>query len=936
MAWQLLYTSAPRLLDAGRTGFGTVARHRAVTGLLASSVERFSQFARLAGHDPKRVVYCHRVVIVGANKYHVLSCLRDAGSDYTGRTNHLAHHLIAEAREIAPLMAAGVTPVDVLQGMDWRTEWTEGARFLEPAEEIQLSLIRPQRPRAWKELTGAQEYARLPSGPEAQRAGCYLIAPPTVNILDLLGEALTEVSDQAWSTTFTTTLEPNDEVGDFRWIVLPANSPLRAVTEGSPRIVFDLTAPANLPAPPPRRVMAAPKIPKLPTPVPSDPLRPGASSRPEGPVSLPAPILAPVELPMHGRLRAAVPAGATLAGKKAILWSVTAVAVIFLFLLVYNLGRNQGVSVSTTSNLDEGGATTVAPFNEQDKAILNEINIRKLPTDQAKRKKLITDWEEWRKSLDGIDQISKEQYSESSGINDDLGLFDAEAKAWDNLKRVDTDAKRAEAIRTKIEDSFYDRQKSAIELCKNAKEATDEDEELWLRIFLYHKEKKELFSESKSYDSFGEALGEWIKFKGNEKELVDKNLEKKTNTPEWLKEKIAGLKDPTAGQAIYEPLMGPNVTTYKWDNGQHDVYILVIDTDTDTKTGREGSLEYALESVKYKLSKNLSENIMIVGPLQIGDEKNWSKSLIVKEKEGKEKGYGKNQNSTDEEIIKVNNSLIKSIPRKFLYENLDSIDESIIYEKDGLRIRMMSDGNPCEILIVPTPLPEEVNTNGIFKILLVDQLKLTLTEAPNSNPENGGIYDVDMITDVTLKRLINDEIKMRPNFSSFELFKANVEPITISKKEGRYQVLIKKNQELLRYKKELELAEEKIETINKEISDPKLMKVSDPDKSNLEYYVKRIEQCNDDLTRAITNKNDKDEKRARDNIAKFRDDIEGVRQKQLKNPVDKKLQISKNIENAHKAWESSLITDGIYQLRVKVGNKEILLGEVTVKVEKAK
>jgi len=30
MAWQLIYTSAPRLLEAGRSGFGTVARHRAI------------------------------------------------------------------------------------------------------------------------------------------------------------------------------------------------------------------------------------------------------------------------------------------------------------------------------------------------------------------------------------------------------------------------------------------------------------------------------------------------------------------------------------------------------------------------------------------------------------------------------------------------------------------------------------------------------------------------------------------------------------------------------------------------------------------------------------------------------------------------------------------------------------------------------------------
>src|SRR5688572_22759818 len=120
MAWQLIYTSAPRLLDPGRTGFGTVARHRAVNGLLVAAVERLSQFARLPGFDPKRVIYAHRIITVGAGQFHVMSCIRDAGSDYTGRTNHLAHHVIAESREVRSLAGSGITPADVLLGIDWR------------------------------------------------------------------------------------------------------------------------------------------------------------------------------------------------------------------------------------------------------------------------------------------------------------------------------------------------------------------------------------------------------------------------------------------------------------------------------------------------------------------------------------------------------------------------------------------------------------------------------------------------------------------------------------------------------------------------------------------------------------------------------------------------------------------------------------------------
>ena len=142
MASQLLYTSAPRLLEAGRTGFGTVARHRAVGGLLVASVERVSQFARLSGLSTRRVVLSHRIIHAGAASYHVLSCIRVAGSDYTGRTNHLAHHLIADAREARAAAEAGITPADVLKQMRWLTTWSEAPRFFEPNEEIALTSFR--------------------------------------------------------------------------------------------------------------------------------------------------------------------------------------------------------------------------------------------------------------------------------------------------------------------------------------------------------------------------------------------------------------------------------------------------------------------------------------------------------------------------------------------------------------------------------------------------------------------------------------------------------------------------------------------------------------------------------------------------------------------------------------------------------------------------
>ncbi|WP_395744167.1 hypothetical protein [Prosthecobacter sp.] len=260
MAWQLIYTSAPRLLEAGRTGFGTVARHRAVSGMLASAVERFSQFARLPGHDPRRVVYTCRVLTVGSGTYHVLSCLQDAGSDYTGRTNHIAHHLIAEPREVRALAASGLTPADVLLGMAWRSSWSEGPRFLDASEEVDLSSFAPSASHAWASVTGNPASAGILWSREAVK-GCYLIVPPEVSVLELFRESAHAEPAQAWQTRFTTCLEPNDDVADFRWVALSSTSPLRTQVETSNRLTLDLTRPDTLPPPPEREAPpAAPEI----------------------------------------------------------------------------------------------------------------------------------------------------------------------------------------------------------------------------------------------------------------------------------------------------------------------------------------------------------------------------------------------------------------------------------------------------------------------------------------------------------------------------------------------------------------------------------------------------------------------------------------------------------------------------------------------------
>lgn len=244
MAWQLIYTSAPRLLEAGRTGFGTVARHRAVGELVAGAVERLSQFARLAGLGARRVVRSHRIITAGASQVHVFSCIRDAGSDYTGRTNHLAHHLIAEAREVRMAAEAGITPADILMQMHWRTSWSESPRFFEPLEEVSLMSLRARMlGSAWEHLIGSANFNALP----LQTPRCFIILPGETDALPLIQESLKSMGAESAQVSFTTQLEPTDDVAGLRWVAMNASSPLRQQADGIARAVLNLTQAQSLP-----------------------------------------------------------------------------------------------------------------------------------------------------------------------------------------------------------------------------------------------------------------------------------------------------------------------------------------------------------------------------------------------------------------------------------------------------------------------------------------------------------------------------------------------------------------------------------------------------------------------------------------------------------------------------------------------------------------
>jgi len=252
MAYRIIYTSAPRLLQAGRSGFGVVARHREVPQDVAEFAERISQFSRAAGFPADRVVCAYRVFKAPSGSWHILSRISDAGASFTARTNHLAEHLVIDEAEIQKVVSAGGTPAGVMLAYSWPS-FAGDSRWLSPGEAWEASALRtsPYGDK-WAELCPDSDPKRrrlLSCGPGVTTPIFFeypdrLRTPAGAKeILQLFAESESDCPKRGWGCAFTTDLQPSDNQADFQWIGLPSSSPLAASLKASGRKLVDFRSP---------------------------------------------------------------------------------------------------------------------------------------------------------------------------------------------------------------------------------------------------------------------------------------------------------------------------------------------------------------------------------------------------------------------------------------------------------------------------------------------------------------------------------------------------------------------------------------------------------------------------------------------------------------------------------------------------------------------
>jgi hypothetical protein len=211
MPLQLVFTSAPQGLTPGRSGYCTVARHRAVPDRLAQLLESVGTPHEL----PEGETFTFRTLEAGDRHWFVLSRFVARGLDYTQRDNRLAHHLIFTAEEAALLAPPAALAA---RWKDWLAEWTGAPAWLEgETRPLALEPATPLSPAVtWRETTGTgAKAAWLIDATGAISVG--LRNPPAnATLLRLFAESSALIGKAAWHATFTTDARITGEAG-FVW-----------------------------------------------------------------------------------------------------------------------------------------------------------------------------------------------------------------------------------------------------------------------------------------------------------------------------------------------------------------------------------------------------------------------------------------------------------------------------------------------------------------------------------------------------------------------------------------------------------------------------------------------------------------------------------------------------------------------------------------------
>jgi hypothetical protein len=301
MAYELIYTSAQQGLRAGSRGFCTVAHTEGMPSALIQLAESLSGYRHLyQPHDPLHarnpVAYSHYAIAAGGEDLSVLSRVAACGTDYSGRTNKLAHHVILPTRERLDDGPAAI----MLAPSFFVTEWSRAPQVLPAGRAVTASPMPSFQATAWAAACGDAGWAGVLAGSWLEGGGedVYIIFNPAQQLLPLIAEAIHLLPPaERWKVTFCTHFTSCPTGTTCRWRCCTSDSEEHRAALGRRRgLLIDLSKPLG-PAPDGpltgcARTGATPGWMHKPAPRPAPP--PASVARPAAPAPAARPAPAPV------------------------------------------------------------------------------------------------------------------------------------------------------------------------------------------------------------------------------------------------------------------------------------------------------------------------------------------------------------------------------------------------------------------------------------------------------------------------------------------------------------------------------------------------------------------------------------------------------------------------------------------------------------------
>ncbi len=253
MLQEIVYTSAPQGLQAGSSGFCTVAATKGMRPRMIQLLELLSSY-RHAGPAAQNtdsanlVVHAHLHVSLGKQKFHLLSRIADAGLDYSRRSNLIAHHVA--------LLAASVSeenPASVLQQTGlMRNSWKGDSKWLEPRElPIRNGQVGGICHR-WQSVTGDAGWGGVLAATAMtdRTKPAYIVFNPGTPVLELIEESLGILpSAIRWQIPFSTYFTKLPTEASCLWRCVVEGSPEAVSARRSSGPLIDLCGPLSSPPP---------------------------------------------------------------------------------------------------------------------------------------------------------------------------------------------------------------------------------------------------------------------------------------------------------------------------------------------------------------------------------------------------------------------------------------------------------------------------------------------------------------------------------------------------------------------------------------------------------------------------------------------------------------------------------------------------------------